>query len=174
MSYVEMDHAGWVEKNNAASRAMRKARKDQRPGIGPHGAPEKLSPFQATVMNIMGMYGGGIYNTPILWDKVDYTCGGVGVAVPMRHAHPATHDYNDLTRLVFMCHEARIRLEIQPYAMKGMRFVFHQRSHEGGYTRRHPDLDEAVKEFRAYLPADHSIVYKMPATPKASDESLLR
>jgi hypothetical protein len=27
-------------------------------------------------------------------------------------------------------------------------------------ARRHPSLDEAVAEFRAYLPSDHRIIYK--------------
>lgn len=154
--YQHMDHAGWVEKNNAAGNRMFSGRKSYRP------APEKLTPFQGRVMDILGMVCGGIYNAPISWDKTDWNAGG-GVFVTLRDDGFSTFDFYKLTSLVFLCHEARIRCEISAKTRGYFELGFWQRTHEGGMGRRHPNLTEAVEAFRAYLPADHSIVYRSVA-----------
>ena len=154
MSYNTMDHAGWVESNNAAANSLYGKRKSYRM------APEKLSDFQAKVMDILGMVGGGIYNAPINWEKVDWNCGG-GVFVPFRDGRMATFDFYPLTMLVFLCHEARIRCEINAKSHGHFELRFWQRSHEGGMAQRHPNLDEAVAAFRQYLPAGHRIIYRI-------------
>ncbi len=152
MSYSEMDHAGWVESNNRASNQLYRNRKSYRP------MPEKLSQFQAKVMDILGMVGGGIYNAPINWEKVQWNVGRA-VFVPFRDGRMATFDFYPLTNLVFLCHEARIRCEIRAKAAGHFELIFSERSHEGGMAVRHPNLDEAVTAFRAYLPENHRIIY---------------
>lgn len=159
MSYQNMDHAGWVENNNAAANRIYAARRNYRP------APEKLSPLQAKVMDILGMVCGGIYNAPISWDKTDWKAGN-GMFVTLRDDRFATFDFYELTALVFLCHEARIRCEIRAKARGYFEIGFWPRSHEGGMAERHPNLDEAVAAFRAYLPADHPIIYA--AQPEGS------
>lgn len=157
MSYANMDHAEWVESNNRVAKSLigkRKLSLDK--GFG--AAPESLSPFQRNVMNICGMVFGGIYNAPIAWNGVIWRFGN-GIAIPVRGGM-ATFDYNPLTALVFLCHEARIRCEIDPHNMRYLLLCFWQRTHEGGMNGRHPNLAEAVAKFREYLPADHSIVYR--------------
>lgn len=55
MSYARIDHAAWVEDNNRGYNQMYAKRRSWKP------APEKLTDFQAKVMDICGMVGGGIY-----------------------------------------------------------------------------------------------------------------
>lgn len=162
MSYQRMDHAGWVENNNAAGNRMFARRKGYRP------APEKLTPFQAKVMDILGMVYGGIYNAPISWDKVEWSLGG-GVFVTVLDDHLSTFDFGRLTRFVFLCHEARIRGEIRCKTRGYFELAFWQRGHEGGMAKRHPSLDEAVAEFRTYLPADHRIIYRADPAPEPQE-----
>lgn len=154
MSYQDMDHAGWVENNNAAGNRMFAKRKGFRP------APEQLSPFQARVMDILGMVYGGIYNAPICWDKIEWNVAR-GVFVTVRDNGLATFDFAQLTTLVFLCHEARIRAELRSKTRGYFEITFFPRGHEGGMSGRHPSLAEAVEAFRAYLPSDHRIIYQL-------------
>lgn len=162
-----MDHAGWVERNNAAANCISTKRKGYRP------APEALSPLQAKAMDILGMVYGGIYNAPIVWDKVEWNTGG-GVWVTARDNGLATFDFAQLTRLVFLAHEARIRVEIRAKARGYFEISFFTRTHEGGMALRHPNLAEALADFRAYLPADHRILYRGDQTEAAEIERLDR
>lgn len=169
MSYSQMDHAAWVEANNIAGRQMyKKASRDSYgTAIGYHGAPEKLTAFHARVMDILGMVGGGIYNAPICWNSVDWDYGR-GVSVLWKDWQSlATFDAGRLTMLVFLCHEARIRVQVEP-AMKHLRLSFWQREATGCSATRHPNLDEAVAAFRKYLPEGHRIIYRAPDAEAAA------
>lgn len=154
MSYSTMDHAKWVADNILPYQK----RKPNQPQV-----PPKLTEFMARVIDICGMVGGGIYNAPINWDKVNFGLGaypGHGrMFVPWRDGRLATFDGHSLTLLVMLCHEARIRCEIQARAWGHLLLSFHERSHTGGTMGRHPDVEEAVAAFRRYLPADHRVTY---------------
>lgn len=160
MSYQNMDHGGWVENNNAASNRIYRNRKGYSP------KPETLTPFQKRVMDILGMVCGGIYNAPINWEKVEWNTGNA-VFVTVRDGGFSTFDFHRLTALVFLCHEARIRCEISAKTRGYFELGFWQRSHEGGFSGRHPNLAEAVEAFRNYLPADHSITYRAATSERA-------
>lgn len=160
MSYVRFDHAEWVERNNSAINRQN-ARKH---GYGPQ--PERLTPFQAKVADIIGMVFGGVYNAPITWERVDWKYG-TGVSFALKHRDSLeTWDFDRLTRFVFLCHEARIRGEIEGGGFHSLRLSFWPRTNSGTVWSRHPNLDEAVAAFREYLPADHRIIYRdlMPET----------
>lgn len=163
MSYATMDHAGWVASNILPYHK----RKQNQPKM-----PTELTAFMTRVIDICGMVGGGIYNAPINWDKVDFGVGakpGWGrMFVPWRDGRLATFDGHQLTLLVLLCHETRIRCEVQARAWGHLLLSFHERSHEGGTAVRHPDIDEAVAAFRRYLPTDHRAIYRAPA---AQDEA---
>lgn len=161
MSYVAMDHAGWVEDNNASRNKRAAGRKGFKP------APEALNPLQAKVMNILGITLGGIYNAPISWEKVDWDYGWGGVSVIVRDDRFATFDFHPLTAMVFLCHEARIRCQVEAQAHSYLRLTFSQRMHEGTMSQRHPSLDEAVAAFRGYFPADHALHYAAATTVDA-------
>lgn len=154
MSYARMDHAGWLEHHNASTNAYRrKARGKLRDLL-----PESLNDFQKRVTDILGMVGGGIYNAPLSFDNIRWEHGWNGVSATWRDGL-STFDKGDLTLLVLLCHEARIRLEIDPAGPHRLRLSFWQRSHEGGLSERHPSIDEAVAAFREYLPDDHRVRY---------------
>jgi hypothetical protein len=153
MSYQTMDHAGWMESNLDASRRLGRKLKN---------APEKLNDFQIKVVDILGMVGNGIYNAPIDSEKIEWKCGFDGVSVVWNRTDMATWDFDQLTRLVFLCHEARIRCSIGPAGPRALRLKFHPRKAEGDMAVRHPNLDEAVASFRNYLPANHRIIFKAP------------
>lgn len=159
MSYAAMDHALWVERHNKNMKSIYAGRKGKRYEKLMQ-APDSLSPFQARVMDILGITFGGIYNAPISWHSTDWDYGR-GVSVVLKWAPPfASFDSMALTLLVFLCHEARIRCEVTPGGWRSFRLSFWQRGHEGGLSKRHPNIEEAVASFRAYLPEDHRIIYK--------------
>jgi len=169
-----MDHADWVQRNISASKALASKR---RPKVDRHGcrvgwtqAPDKLTTFQARVFDIIGMSLGGIYNAPITWDSIEWGSESDDsewdhLMVPLRHGELATFDGCGLTFLVLLCHEARIRLSISP-RMRGLELRFHKRHAEGGYSRRHPNIEEAVAGLRKLLPADSRVPYR-PAGEEA-------
>lgn len=166
MSYAKMDHAAWAESNNRAANSIDKRRKGYKP------KPETLSPFQAIVMDICGMVGGGIYNAPINWDRVEWGRGIEGdfqfMVVPWRDGRMATFDGNALTLLVLLCHEARIRCDVRAKANGHFELLFHKRADQGSFAQRHPSIDEAVTAFWQYLPADHRIRFQPGAESVAA------
>lgn len=138
-----MDHAAWAERNWG----------------------RKLSPFEARVMNILGIVGNGLYNAPIAkrihWD---YSGPGRGVAVLWRTDLP-TYDFDTLTGLVLLCHEARIRLSIDSCNPKYLRLCFWQRQAEGEMVyQRHPSIEQAIEKWK--LPEDHMIRWENHAERK--------
>lgn len=156
-TYQYMDHAAWMERQNAALNT----RRGKRDAL----LPEKLTPFQARVVDIVGMVGGGIYNAPICQPRsINWAYGGRGVSLTWDR-ELASFDFNQLTLLVFLCHEARIRVEVISAGPKRLRLSFWQRvspEENGNMACYHPSLDEAVAWFRQYLPADHRIIYTKP------------
>lgn len=164
MSYARMDHAEWMESNlSAERRANERARAAGKKLLYPD-IPEELSPFQKVVCDILGIVGGGIYNAPI--SKWDWHWG-TGVSVVWR-GDLATYDFNRLTALVFLCHEARIRCDISP-AMRNLRISFWPRiaDRSKGGARFHPNIDEAVATLREIMPADHRIFQQGKPVPAA-------
>lgn len=172
MSYVNMDHAAWVESNIAASKRQKPTARDKRHAAEHRGwfaAPDKLTPFQRRAFDILGIVGNGIYNAPIGWDGLMW--------------HPrfiicswrkgfGTFDFSELTRFVFLCHEARVRGHIGPSGPGLLEVALHERAAKGAYSQRHPGLQEAVNAWRDEFPVNHSIVYRdaAPATAGNSTE----
>jgi hypothetical protein len=159
VSYQFHNHAGWVESNN---RSLNRVWRDSRSKRKPPLLPEALTEFQAKAMDILGMTFGGIYNAPIRWERVDWMPSDRGIVVPLDSwgRDFSTWDFNKLTMFVFLCHEARVRGSLQADKFKPITLWLSPRSHEGGIATRHPNLDEAVADFRAYLPAEHRIIYR--------------
>lgn len=118
-----------------------------------------LTPFQARVTMILGILAGGIHNAPVSWDEVRWVYGNNGVAVPWDHGHIATFDTCKLTLLVYLCCEARIRLQIDAIAVRQLRFGFWQRTDHASTSKGHPTMDEFLADFRAWIPHDHPIYF---------------
>jgi hypothetical protein len=167
MSYVNMDHARWVTSSIAAGKRMatkgqfRKAKEESR---GWAAAPDELTDFQKRAFDILGIVGGGIYNAPIAWDSVYWQPKTIIVSW---YKGLGTFDFSELTRLVFLCHEARIRGYIGPLAHRYLEIHLSERVADGDMARRHPGLQEAVNAWREEFPADHSIVYRSPTAEAA-------
>lgn len=63
----------------------------------------------------------------------------------------ATFDDGKLTRLVVLCHDRMIRLEIEGAANGYLRLLFSRRTtREGNTCERHPTIETAVNAIRAY------------------------
>jgi hypothetical protein len=127
-------------------------------------APDVLNDFQKRAFTILGIVGGGIYNAPFNWDSVYWRPNAIGVSW---YKSFATYDFRELTWFVLLCHEARIRGEIAPHANRYLRVTLHERKADGGISRQHPSLDEALTEWRATFPADHPVVYRAPVSEAA-------
>lgn len=63
----------------------------------------------------------------------------------------ATFDFNDLTRLVFLAHHMAIRVDVGAARNGILKLMFHRRERDGGMSRRHPTLDEAVCSFKNHV-----------------------
>jgi hypothetical protein len=161
-----MDHADWAMGNINAAKRLAKSHPKNKEYQRYLKAPAELNEFQKCVMDIVGMVGNGIYNAPIAHDCIDWQHGRDGVSMTWR-GDLSTFDFDGLTRLVFLCHEARIRLSIDPAGPKLLRLSFWPRKAEGPWHARHPNLDEAVARFREYLPIDHRIIYQAIEAEKA-------
>lgn len=168
MSYINMDHAGWVEKNIAASKRhptkaeLRKAKEEHR---GWAAAPDTLNDFQRRAFTILGIVGGGIYNAPISWKTLYWQ---PRVLICAWHKGFGTFDFSDLTRFVFLCHEARIRGYIGPLSHGHLEVILSERKADGSVNERHPSLDEAIAEWCADFPADHSVIFRTPTSEETA------
>lgn len=131
------DNAGWVEKH----------------------LKRTLTPFQRRVADIVGIIGANAYNAPVKWENVKWEYGFAGVSLVWGNGHLSTFDFQPLTTLVFLCHDARIRLQIEPAGPRGLRLCFWQRKAQGGISKWHPDLDEAVASHREFVPHTHPLLY---------------
>lgn len=61
----------------------------------------------------------------------------------------ASADFNDLTTLVFLCHDHCIRVQIHPCNHQFLELSFHPRnSRDGGMSQRHPTIEMAVAQWR--------------------------
>lgn len=159
--YASYDHARWVQSSITALKASEPGAKERRAAAehkGWYAAPEELNDFQRRAIGILGIVGGGIYNAPIGWKSVYWAADFI--AVPWRNSL-ATFDFSELTTLVFLCHEARIRACVAPRPLY-LEITLSQRMDVGDVSRRHPGLDEALLQFRGWFSADHPIVGGVP------------
>jgi hypothetical protein len=60
----------------------------------------------------------------------------------------ATFDGDQLTRLVVRCHDACVRLAIEPLNARQVRLIFSRRDRVGHKHERHPTLEEAIVRAR--------------------------
>lgn len=170
MSYDNMDHADWVERQIAASKRGKPSAADQRrakEGKGWLAAPDKLNPFQRRAMTILGVVGGGIYNAPIQWDTLRWTDRCIILGWDGRLS---TFDFRGLTDAVLMAHDAATRFEVRP-KMRCLELILHQRVPQTDGMSMfvgHPTLDQAVERHRERFPISHPLRF-FPAPEAASD-----
>ncbi|MGU3495896.1 hypothetical protein ACLBXM_17790 [Xanthobacteraceae bacterium A53D] len=172
MSYDTMDHVGWVEEEVAAVKKIRMTAADQRlklEGQGWFAAPDKLNPFQQKVITILGITGRGIYNAPVVWSSVVWRHPWLMI-LSWRQSM-ASFDFDQLTTMLFLAHDARIRLEVAP-KMRHLELHFHKREPRAAGDRTfvgHPSLEQAVAAHRARFPLTHPVHY----APAAAGQEVL-
>lgn len=160
MSYALIDHAAWVQDRCRAIVRKWNSRKHASPPPIPL-PPRTLNEFQRKVCDILGMAGGGTHS-PINWDRAiwEYGDGQTSFACVWQ-GEMSTWEFSQLTLLVFLCHEARIKLTMTGTGPHLMRLAFHERSDATTMAEGHPSLVQAVRWFRdVYLPKDHRIIYR--------------
>lgn len=155
--YAQHDSAEWVRDNIGCSKPEKWGK----------NLPTEFNVFQATVLNILGIVGRGIYNAPILWPKTEWASWYVRV-IWGRYHELATADGWELTRLVYLCHETRIRCSISGGVGSSLSLLFHDRENcpKGSSARHHDNMDEMLARFRQSIPAD-SLVFQYRAVSAA-------
>lgn len=109
----------------------------------------ELSPLGAAVADLLGDVFFGIYHLDagalgrVKWSDPHY------ILVNLRHHSLATFDGDELTRLVVLCHDRCLRLDLKAIAPLTLQLLFHQRQREGGIWKRHPTIEQAVERIRS-------------------------
>ncbi len=110
-----------------------------------------VSPFGERVAELLGELFGGLYHLDLKsinragWSDDRY------IEISFYSNGMSTFDFDDLTRLVFLAHHLAIRVVIKPCNMHYLRLAFSPRGRKGDLYIRHPCLDEAVENFKAYV-----------------------
>jgi hypothetical protein len=108
----------------------------------------KCSQHGRDVAQILGIVYGGLYHISAKLEKVKWDHERA-IEIKISYPNLATFDFNNLTKLVILCHDACIRLEIEPNTFNSIRFWFHRREgREGSMSRRHPTIEQAIENTR--------------------------
>ena len=169
MSYMDTDHAGWVQRQITIHRSERPGQQVVRQPNRLKGwaaAPLTLDLFQEQVCDVVGIVGGGIWNAPIDWSRVRWGGDYAPFEMPWYRAL-TTYDDQSLTDLVFLCHVARIRCTIAPENKLDLVLSFWPRVVCGNSYVRHPGLDEAVQAMDDKLPTWHRLRRSRAVAPQA-------
>ncbi|WP_147127833.1 hypothetical protein [Shimia ponticola] len=78
----------------------------------------------------------------------DFNPLGYGLQVNLANVSWATHDFNTLTRAVFLAHARMIRFEIRPCSNRSLKLCLWQRhKRDGAMGERHPTIQQALEQF---------------------------
>ena len=105
-----------------------------------------VSDLGRDVADLLGELFSGIYHIQDEVLKADFAdpyCVDV-----LLHRSLSTYDFNHLTCLVFLAHHMALRVTIGAARNGILRLQFHRRERDGGTSKRHPTLDEAVCSFK--------------------------
>lgn len=109
-----------------------------------------LSALGINVADALGFVYRGIYHLPMgVLVSADWSNGRtVAVSVP---ADLCTWDGNELTRLVVVCHDLMLRMEVSPVGPYYLRLTFFQRrTRVGSIVDRLPTIEEHISMIRGY------------------------
>jgi hypothetical protein len=108
----------------------------------------KMSPLGEAVADLLGDLFFGIYHldTKAL-RRVDWANDN-HIVFSLGWHSLSTCDFDELTRLVILCHDRAIRCSVAASTHKYLELMFHQRQRDGGYSERHPTIEQAIEETR--------------------------
>lgn len=109
-----------------------------------------MSPLGVTVADLLGDLFGGIYHLETKDLKAVDWASDHHIAFTLRYKSLSTFDYDELTRLVFLCHDYALRCSISARANNMLELMFHRREREGGISKRHPTIESALELWRKY------------------------
>lgn len=114
---------------------------------------KELSPLGVEVADVLGQVFRGIYHidSEVLHERCKWGDESrIEIVMPdSANGGLSTYDFNNLTALVFLCHDRCIRLTIEGASPNRLRLLFHKREgRAGSIYERHPTLDEAVRDLR--------------------------
>jgi hypothetical protein len=116
-----------------------------------HDPQQKMSAVGEEVANILGEWARGIYHlktNKVNWSHPHYIDFKFDYGGDL-----STWDFNGLTRLMLLCHDRAVRLEITPCNPRFIRLTFHPRqSRTGCMAKRHPTAEEALRSHREMYP----------------------
>lgn len=110
--------------------------------------PMEMSELGKDVADLLGELFCGIYHLDykalmrVNWSEERW------IEIVLGHKELSTCDYDELTKLVFLAHHMAIRVSISASTHNYLKLLFHRRERIGGYSKRHPYLEEAVKRFK--------------------------
>lgn len=107
------------------------------------------SPLGRVALEILAIFASGLHHLdPNQIEKTHWDDEYV-ISFDFPRASWATTDFNELTQLVVMAHDANVRIGICSPSMKTMRLLFHRREPEGSYSQRQETLEAATAMIRA-------------------------
>lgn len=104
-----------------------------------------MSDLGRKVADILGQVYAGIYHIDRDILRADLSGDRYIVLTMDAFRDYSTFDGSTLTDLVVLCHDAAIRLSIDPAGPRYFRLSFHQRKREGDISQRMPTIEDAVK-----------------------------
>lgn len=108
----------------------------------------EMSPFGELVADILGVAFLGIYHVDVkALERAEWN-DNYRIAVSLGWVSLATWDFATLSMLVVICHDAAVRLSIEPCNFRYVRVVFHPRTREGDVSAGHPTLEENARRIR--------------------------
>lgn len=139
--------AGWLKQNLDAINKREAAKKPRKVKgkVREPKPPRLLSEFGARVANILGFVYRGIYHI-----ETDNTDWGDDSRVEITlHYRLSTYDSYELTELVVLCHDQKIRLELEAGGPRRIKLCFSPRSsRDGDIYDRHPTIEAAIERIR--------------------------
>lgn len=111
---------------------------------------KSMSPLGIQVADLLGDVFLGIYHLDYMalkrvnWDD---DC----ISFVLSYHTLSTVDSNELTKLVVLCHDRALRMDIKSVAPKRLELTFHQRVRDGDFYHTCPTIEEHINKIRASL-----------------------
>lgn len=131
----------------------------------------EISPLGIEVADLVGELVRGIYHLDV--NKVDWSeRHRIVVKVDKFGSRLSTWDWDELTRLVMLCHDRALRVEIEPCNFRFLALVFSKRtSRTGDFCTLHPTPEQALERHRKEYPAEKAVVkFEADLVPAAASE----